>query len=107
MKLFSVFDEKMERFASPFMAVAEGQAARMFGDLVLEAGHPFEKHPADYKLYLVGVMDELSGELVSQVPPKLIAVGSAFVPADPSARTPLAPASSVAVAQMRKAVRDA
>lgn len=69
--MFSLFDAAAEAYMQPFFAQTRGQAIRSFGDLVNEVGSHVNKHPDDYTLFVVGVFDQQSGEVVHQTPVSL------------------------------------
>jgi len=63
LKAFAIYDMKSEMYSRPFFAINAGEATRIFGDAVNEAGSPYNKHPEDFTLYGVGSYDDLLGEL--------------------------------------------
>lgn len=85
LQAFAVFDEKVGAFMAPFFCLTKGQAARSFGDAVLDSQNPMSRHPEDYRLYEVGSFDDQEG--VFEVSARnLVARGSEFVPAAPALR---------------------
>ena len=65
--IFAVYDSKAEAYLAPFTAGTYGIAERMFSDLVNQNGHQFNRHPADYTLYVIGTFDTANAELSSKV----------------------------------------
>lgn len=63
MKLFSVLDVKSDSFQAPFAAPTNGVATRMFGDAASDRKTVIGLHPEDFKLVLVGMFNESTGEL--------------------------------------------
>lgn len=63
MELFSLFDVKSEAFMRPFVCPTRGYAIRTVSDMMKEPDNIVAKHPADFALYAVGVMDESTGEI--------------------------------------------
>lgn len=61
--VFSVYDAKSEAYLPPFTASTYGIAERLFSDLVGEPGHQFNKHPADYTLYVIGTYDSATAHM--------------------------------------------
>ena len=61
--VFSIFDSKSEIFNTPIFLPAIGQARRTFGDQVNDKESPFNKHPEDYTLFLIGEYETDSGKL--------------------------------------------
>jgi hypothetical protein len=76
---FSVFDEKACIFAQPFWLVNKGEAIRSFEDACKDDKIPFKAHPSDYKLYLLGSFDDVSGLLSPRDVPEYIVSASDFV----------------------------
>lgn len=69
---FSVFDEKVHVFNTPFFCQTMGQAARSFSDIVNDAQSTINRHPEDYSLYLVGCFEDVSAVLEPLTPPSLV-----------------------------------
>ncbi|AXL15295.1 nonstructural protein [Microviridae sp.] len=63
LKIFAVYDSKVEGFANPFYAVTRGQAVRMFQDSLDDERSPFSKHPEDYSLFFLGQFNDANGVL--------------------------------------------
>ena len=63
MIIFSVFDTATGMYMRPFFSAADGQAKRLFSDLVMDAEHDVGKHPEDYSLVRLGRFDDVSGEI--------------------------------------------
>jgi hypothetical protein len=73
MKIFSVYDEKLEEFMTPTFFLTSGQAMRSFEDLVLgDSECIFAKHPEDFTLYLIGEFNSTSGQLESYSIPTVL-----------------------------------
>lgn len=76
--VFSILDEKSKVFSQPFFMTAKGQAVRAFSDLVADKNSAIARHPEDYRLYLLGEFDDLSGAFVSLPQPEYLYAGSDF-----------------------------
>ena len=59
--IFTVYDSAANAYLAPFVAKTAGLAVRMFEEMCTSEGHQFNKFPADYTLYQVGVWDEANG----------------------------------------------
>lgn len=79
LKVFSIFDEKAEVYGQPFFMPHNGLALRAFSDLVGEVGTNVNKHPSDFKLYVLGSYDDVSGKIVSNAVPQFLANAMDFV----------------------------
>lgn len=66
--MFSIYDKAIEAYMRPFMAQAEGQATRMFQDIVCDEQSDLFKHPEDYSLFKIGSFDDNNGELLDCEP---------------------------------------
>lgn len=71
--LFSVYDEKAKAYMPLMSYNTVGQATRAFYDAVDDPQTGLSKHPEDYKLYKLGIIDDNTGEITSVFPPELIA----------------------------------
>lgn len=78
LKIFSVYDEKAQVYRSPFYLKHKGEAMRSFSDLVNDDKTIINKHPEDYKLYYLGVFDDVSGKMGSRDTPEFICNASDF-----------------------------
>lgn len=61
--VFTVYDAKAEAYLSPFVASTYGIAERMFTELVNTTDHTFNRHPADYTLYVCGQFDTHTAQI--------------------------------------------
>lgn len=68
--LVSVFDSKVGAFSQPFFVRTKGEAIRSFTDAVKDSGTMFAKHPADYRLYVIGEFDDNDGRLIGSGNPE-------------------------------------
>jgi len=67
LKMFTVYDSKLEAYLQPFYMATAGLAVRAFADIVADKTHAFSKHPADYTLFEIGSYDDRTG-LIVQLP---------------------------------------
>lgn len=67
LKIFSVYDCKIEAYAPPFFMRTAGEALRAWETTVNqdEETSNIAKHPADYTLFEIGEYDEATGHLHS------------------------------------------
>lgn len=63
LKMFSVFDAKVNAFMSPFFLRTTGEAERAFFNTCRDPESNFFRNPEDYHLYFVGEFDEDTGEV--------------------------------------------
>lgn len=61
MLILTIHDAGAEAFLRPFYCRAQGEAKRMFMDLVNDPESPIGQHPGDYTLFLVGEFSEQAG----------------------------------------------
>lgn len=78
MKVFSVYDSKVEAYSPPLCAKAKGEALRQFSDLVNDGVSPISKHPADYTLFEIASFDELTGVITPHPTPISLGVAVEF-----------------------------
>lgn len=55
--LFAVHDVKAAQYLPPFASMNEGTAQRQFASAVMNEGHDFNVHAADYSLWSIGEFD--------------------------------------------------
>lgn len=65
MKLMSYcfFDSAAGVYQRPFFLGADGEATRLFVDLVNEKDHAMNRHPNDYSIFRIGSFNDVSGRL--------------------------------------------
>lgn len=65
MKVFSIYDSKVEAFMAPFFSHTTGSGIRSFEDLVKngDARNQIALHPEDYSLFEIAEWDENRGVL--------------------------------------------
>ncbi len=61
---FSVHDAKAEAFLQPFFDGTKGSAIRSFSDACNDEKTGFNRHAADYTLFLIGEFDQELGKLI-------------------------------------------
>ena len=73
--LISIQDRAVGAFQPVGNVRAEGEALRVFHDLIADPQSPQHKHADDYDLYLIGYFDDQRGILEPLEHPKKIADG--------------------------------
>ena len=73
--LFSVYDERSERYGVPFSAPNDAVAEREFATLVKDPNTAFGQWPEDYALWRVGTFDRKTGTLVPEGQGHLVVKG--------------------------------
>lgn len=89
--IFSIYDKKADSFDSPYPAVNNTVAVRMFADLVARQDNLVGQHPEDFELYQLAYFDQSTGRFKAspvsregheQIPvewsPQLIATASSI-----------------------------
>ena len=71
----SVFDAKVGVYFQPFFARSTAEALRSFGDTINQDGHIFNKHPADFTLFMLAKWNEENGHFDPTPTPIALAVG--------------------------------
>ena len=92
LKVFSVFDSKLQVFNTPFFSRSVADASRSFSDLARDSRTTVGQHSEDFFLYEIGQYSDETGELVACTPNQ-IAAATAFVTALEDIKA-AAPASS-------------
>ena len=76
--IVSLYDEKTEVFGKCVLVVNEKEANRLFVDLKRGMKTLVGQHPEDFKLYKIGVFNDLSGLIISEPMPRLIVQSGYF-----------------------------
>jgi hypothetical protein len=58
--MFSVYDKVAEMYTVPFLETTDGTALRFIQDQ-MSKDIPFSRHPQDFRLDRIGVLDEETG----------------------------------------------
>lgn len=80
-KIFSVYDSKVEAYIQPFFMQSRGQAIRAFGDTAGDQTTNIGKHPADFTLFELGEFDDSNASFVMHPTPISIGVAIELLPA--------------------------
>lgn len=76
LKVFSVFDSKLQVWMNPMVMQHTGQAERMWMEIVNDGQSLPSKHPSDFALYQVGEFDDNSGMLTALAAPTQVMTGT-------------------------------
>nr|QJB19633.1 MAG: nonstructural protein [Microvirus sp.] len=79
LNVYSAYDAKSELFMSPFMAVNDGTAVRLFGGVVRDSNTLVGQYPDDFQLFHLATFDDKTGAYESIAPAKLIVAASSLV----------------------------
>lgn len=63
LKVFSVYDSKVEAYKQPFFMSTKGEAIRGIMECLEKNDHPFAKYPADFTLFELGEYDDSNGKM--------------------------------------------
>jgi len=63
LKIYTVYDSKMEAYLQPFFMHAKGQAIRTFSDMINDPQHNFHKHSEDFTLFELGTYEDSTAEI--------------------------------------------
>jgi len=72
LEIVSVYDVKADTYATPVFVPSQLVAQRSFSDVVNHKDSPINKHPEDYRLFMLGFFDDESGEVEKYQKPVLI-----------------------------------
>ena len=73
LKVFSVFDSKLQVFNTPFFSRSVADATRSFSDLVRDSRTTVGQHPEDFFLYEIGLYSDETGEIDGSTPTQVAA----------------------------------
>ena len=77
--IVAVRDLKASAFVYPQFAVSAGVAIRSFGDAVADSQSALHAHAADYQLFKLGDLDDVTGLITPVLVPELLAYAVDFV----------------------------
>lgn len=69
--LITIHDRAVNAFEAIGNVRAEGEALRVFHDLIGNEQTKYHKHAADYDLYMVGSFDDQDGSITPEKPRKI------------------------------------
>lgn len=61
LRLYTIFDTKVQAYLRLFPLRSNGEATRMFADMANDPNNQIGQHPEDYVLYCVGEFDDARG----------------------------------------------
>ncbi len=76
--VYSIFDTASGAYLRPFTAQADGEATRLFSDLVADPEHAVGRHPEDYSIFRLGSFNDQNGALTVEAP-ECLSTGMAMV----------------------------
>lgn len=79
LKVFSVYDSKVEAYLNPIFLRSKGEAVRVFSAAVNSSDHQFAAHPSDFTLFELGSWDEEKAKFVLHSTPISVGVALEFV----------------------------
>lgn len=79
MKIFCVYDCKVESFGTPLFFKTKGDALRGFSEVANDLKTQIGKYPADFTLFEMGDYDENKGKFILYSTPTSIACAIEFV----------------------------
>lgn len=79
-KVFSVYDSKVEAYIQPFFMQSRGQAIRAFGDTAMDSSTNVGKHPADFTLFELGEFDDATARFDMHNTPVSLGVAVELIP---------------------------
>ena len=65
---FTVHDQKLEAYITPFFAPTAADAIRSFTEAANTVDHNFHKHAEDYSLWMNGSFDQSTGDITGSPP---------------------------------------
>lgn len=69
LKVYAVYDSKVETFANPFCMLTRGEALRSWEEVVNDPKTLFHRHPADFTLFEIAEYYQDSGRFENHITP--------------------------------------
>lgn len=79
LKVFTIYDSKLEAFMQPFFMQSKGAAIRAFTDTVNDRSTQFNKHPSDFTLFEIGEYDDQKGNLANYTSKNSLGLAVEFI----------------------------
>lgn len=79
LKVFCVFDSKVEAYMAPFFLRSKGEAIRAFSDMAKDNNTNVGRYPDDFSLFELGEYDDSSAKFTMLNTPYSLGVASEFV----------------------------
>lgn len=83
LRAYTLHDVKALQYNPPFFAPTDAAATRMVKDLVMDMNTMPGRHPSDFKLYVCGTYDDLTGRFEPVYPLVHVIDANALVPVSP------------------------
>lgn len=80
MKVYSIYDSKIEAYTQPFFMQTKGQAIRALTDNLTDEKSQYAKHPEDFTLFELAEYDDVQGKFIPHASPKSVGVLVEFAP---------------------------
>lgn len=84
--VYSVYDSKVQAYATPFLQRSKGEALRGFQEAANNSEINISRHPADYSLMELGTYDDQVGQFKNHTAPLNLGLASQYKnpPASPA-----------------------
>lgn len=82
LKIFTVYDSKVESYFPPFFERSKGGALRAFEQSCNDASHIFSKYPQDYCLFEIGEYDDQNATIDTHPAPISMGLAIEFKKSD-------------------------
>lgn len=84
LKMFCIYDAKVEAYMTPFFMRSKGEAIRGFTELVNDGKSNFAKYPADFTLFELGDWNDGACAFGLHPAPIVVCVGVELVSNEPT-----------------------
>lgn len=74
LKLFALYDSKVEAYLQPFFLKSKGEAIRALTRHVNDPNHDFSKYPGDFTLFELGSWDDANAKFILHDAPQSVGV---------------------------------
>lgn len=88
LKMYAVYDSKVETYAQPFFLPTNGAAIRSWIGAVNDETTMFAKHPEDYTLFELGEYDDETGKTENLHTPKSLGTALEYKKSTPNIGAP-------------------
>jgi len=79
LKVYTIYDSKIQTYMRPFFLQANGAARRAFEDLVNDKSTEISRHPEDYTLFELATFDDQTGVFENANAPTSLGLAQEYI----------------------------
>lgn len=80
LEIFSIKDKIINTYKTPFYAINRNEAIRLVRNAASDTNSLLHKNPEDFELYAVGIFDDETGKITTEMVPDYVMAVNSVVP---------------------------